>query len=68
MAEDLRTLIAIQGWVLKCRQLAAEERDPETARLLAGLADKIERQAREADTERLKPLSIGRAMKKPPLG
>jgi hypothetical protein len=69
MAEDLRTLIAIQGWVLKCRRLAAETRDdPETARLLHQLADKIEQRARELDTEKLRPQSMGRPMKKPPLG
>jgi hypothetical protein len=31
MAEDLKTLIAIQDWVLKCRRLASETPDPETA-------------------------------------
>jgi hypothetical protein len=68
MPEDLRTLIAIQGWVLKCRRLAAEISDPETASVLAQLADKIEQRAREADTEKLRPQSTGRPMKKPPLG
>jgi len=51
MAEDLQTLISIQDWVLKCHRLAAETQDPETARLLLELADRIERRAREADTE-----------------
>jgi hypothetical protein len=69
MPEDLRTLIAIQGWVLNCRRLAAETPDdPETARLLLRLADKIEQRAREADTEKLRPQSMGRPTKKPPLG
>jgi hypothetical protein len=51
MAEDLQTLIAIQDWVLKCRRLAAETPDPETARQLLELADKIEQRAREVDVE-----------------
>jgi len=56
MPEDLHTLIAIQRWVLKCRRLAAETQDdPETARILLKLADRIEQRARETDAEKLKP-------------
>ena len=63
MAEDLRTMIAIQGWVLKCRRLAAEIRDdPETAGLLLQLGDKIEQRARKADAEKLRPQLTGRPM------
>jgi hypothetical protein len=51
MAEDFPTLIAIQDWVLKCRRLAAETPDPEAARQLLQLADKIEERAREVDAE-----------------
>jgi hypothetical protein len=51
MAEDLQTLIAIQDWVLKCRQLAAEMPDPEIARQLLRLADKVEQRARGVDAE-----------------
>jgi hypothetical protein len=51
MAEDLKTLIAIQDWVLKCRRLASETSDPETARQLFQLADKIEQRAREVDAK-----------------
>jgi hypothetical protein len=51
MAEDLRTLIAIQDWVLRCRRFASEMPDPETARQLFQLADKIEQRAREVDAD-----------------
>ena len=51
MAEDLKTLIAIQDWVLKCRRLASETSDPETARQLLQLADKIEQRTREVDAK-----------------
>jgi hypothetical protein len=51
MAEDLQTLIAIQDWVLRCRRLATETPDPETARQLRELADKIEQRVREVDAE-----------------
>jgi hypothetical protein len=51
MAEDLQTLIAIQDWVLKCRRLASETLDPEIARQLLQLANKIEQRAREVDAE-----------------
>lgn len=51
MAEDLKTLIAIQDWVLKCRRLASETSDPESARQLFQLADKIEQRAREVDAK-----------------
>jgi hypothetical protein len=51
MAEDLQTLMAIQDWVLKCRRLASEASDPEDARQLFELADKIEQRAREVDAE-----------------
>jgi hypothetical protein len=51
MAEDLQTLIAIQDWVLKCRRLAAQMPDPEIARQLLLLADRVERRAREVDAE-----------------
>ena len=51
MAEDLKTLIAIQDWVLKCRRLASETPDPETARQLLQLANKIEQRTREVDAK-----------------
>jgi len=51
MAEDLKTLIAIQDWILKCRRLASETPDPETARQLLQLADKIEQRARQVDAK-----------------
>ena len=51
MAEDLKTLIAIQDWVLKCRRLVSETSDPETARQLLQLADKIEQRTREVDAK-----------------
>jgi len=58
MPEDLRALITIQGWVLKCRRLAAETTDDlETASLLLRLADKIEQRERGTDTEKLRPRS-----------
>jgi hypothetical protein len=51
MAEVLQTLIAIQDRILKCRRLTSEASDPETARQLFELADKIEQRTREVDAE-----------------
>jgi hypothetical protein len=46
MAETLKTLIGIQDQILKCRRLAAEIFDPETAKRLRKLADELEQRAR----------------------
>jgi hypothetical protein len=49
MAEALETLIGIQDQILKCRRLAAEVFDPETAKRLRKLADEPEQRTREVD-------------------
>jgi hypothetical protein len=49
MGESLQTLIGIQDQVLKCRRLATEIFDRETAKRLRKLADELERRAREVD-------------------
>jgi hypothetical protein len=51
MAEDLRTVIAIQDWILQCRRLAANMPDPEIALRLSEIAEKVEKRAREVDAE-----------------
>jgi hypothetical protein len=49
MAETLKTLIGIQDQILRCRRLAAEIFDPETAERLRKLADELEQRARKVD-------------------
>jgi hypothetical protein len=51
MGENIELLIRIQEQVIKCRRLAAEISDPETARRLNELADEIDKRAREVDRE-----------------
>jgi hypothetical protein len=51
MAETPETLIGIQDQVIKCRRLAAEVSDSETARRLRDLADALEQRARDVDAE-----------------
>jgi hypothetical protein len=55
MGENLELLIGIQDQVIKCRRLAAEIGDPETARRLHELADDIEQRAREVDRAACSP-------------
>ena len=49
MVESLETLTGIQDQILKCRRLAVEIFDPETAKRLRKLADELEQRAREVD-------------------
>jgi hypothetical protein len=49
MAETLEALIGIQEQVIRCRRLADEIRDPETAERLRKLADRLEQRARDVD-------------------
>jgi hypothetical protein len=51
MGENIELLIGIQQQVIKCRRLAAEISDPETARRLREMADQIEQRARQVDQE-----------------
>ena len=51
MAENLETLAGIQDQILKCRRLAAEIFDRETAGRLHKLADELEQRAREVDRQ-----------------
>jgi hypothetical protein len=51
MAENLDALIGIQEQIVRCRRLAAEIFDPETAKRLRVLADELEQRAREVDDE-----------------
>jgi hypothetical protein len=48
-AENLQTLIEIQGEVIRCRRLAEDIDDPETAYRLYAIAGEIEAIAREVD-------------------
>jgi hypothetical protein len=51
VGENIELLIGIQDQVIKCRRLAAELSDPQTARFLRELADEVERRAREVDRD-----------------
>jgi hypothetical protein len=51
MAESIEVLIGIQEQIEKCRRLAMQIFDKETADRLFALADEIECRAREVDLE-----------------